>query len=41
MCDVRPLYRTGDKSHKPWIALSKSGYIIAGHCTCMEGNVFF
>ena len=41
MCDVRPSYRTSDKPHKPWIALSKSGYVIAGHCTCMVGYVFF
>ena len=41
MCDVRTSYRTSDKPHKPWIALSKSGYVIAGHCTCIARYVFF
>ena len=41
MCDVRPSYRTSNKPHKPWIALSKSGYVIAGHCTCIAGYLFF
>ena len=41
MCDIRLSYRTSDKPHKPWIALSKSGYVIPGHCTCMTGYVFF
>ena len=41
MCDVCPSYRTSDNPHKPWIALSKPGYVIAIHCTCMAGYVFF
>ena len=41
MCDVRPSYRTNDKPHKPWIALSDFGYVIAGDRTCMVGYVFF
>ena len=41
VCDVCPSYRTSDKPHKPWIALGKSGYVIAGHCTCMARYVFF
>ena len=40
MCDVRPSYCTSDKPHKPWIALSESVYVTAGHRTCMAGYVF-
>ena len=40
MCDVRPSYCTSDKPHKPWIGLSESGYVTAGHRTCMAGYVF-
>ena len=35
--EVRPSYRTSDNPHVPWITLSATGSIIAGHCTYMVG----
>ena len=36
-CEVRPSYRLSDDFHVPWIALSTTGSVVAGHCTCMAG----
>ena len=39
ICDVRPSYRTSEKSHRLWVALSKSASVITAHCDCMAGLV--
>ena len=36
-CEVRPSYRRSDNPHVPWVALSPTGSVIAGHCTCTAG----
>ncbi|XP_057310950.1 uncharacterized protein LOC130648858 [Hydractinia symbiolongicarpus] len=35
--DVRPSYRTTEEPYHPWVAVAKSGKVVAGHCTCMAG----
>lgn len=35
--DVTPSYRTTEEPHHPWVAVAKSGKVVAGHCTCMAG----
>ena len=36
-CEVKASYRTSDNPRVPWIALSGTGSVIAGQCTCMAG----
>ncbi|KAL3885006.1 hypothetical protein ACJMK2_025105 [Sinanodonta woodiana] len=35
--DVKPSWRVTEKPHHPWVALKKSGPVIAAHCNCMAG----
>ena len=37
---VKPGQRVTEESHQPWVAISKSGTVLTGHCTCMAGYVF-
>lgn len=37
--DVKPSQRMNDEPHRPWVALTKDGNIIAAHCNCMAGYV--
>ena len=39
--DVKPSYRVNDEPHHPWVALKTSGQVIAAHCDCMAGYVFY
>ena len=35
--DVRPSYRVNDDPHHPWVAISRSSMVLAGHCDCKAG----
>ncbi|KAL3865828.1 hypothetical protein ACJMK2_043178 [Sinanodonta woodiana] len=35
--DVKPSWRVTEEPHHPWVALKKSGPVIAAHCNCMAG----
>ena len=35
--DVRPSWRVTESPHHPWVAATRDGTIIAGHCDCMAG----
>ena len=41
LCDVRPSYRNSGKPHEPWIALSKSGYVMLDIAPAWRGMYFF
>ena len=34
---VKPSYRTNDPEHVPWVALNKTGSVVASHCNFMAG----
>ena len=36
-CKVKPSQRVTEEPHQPWVALTKDGTVITGHCTCMAG----
>lgn len=36
---VAPGQRIKEEKHKPWVCVSRNGYIVATHCTCAAGLV--